>query len=73
MLTISNLTYRIAGRDILTNASVSVAAGHHAGLIGRNGAGKSTLLKIISRDLQADSLVCSGYERDELVVHVSGT
>jgi ATP-binding cassette subfamily F protein 3 len=55
MLTISNLTYRIAGRDILTNASVSVAAGHHAGLVGRNGAGKSTLLKIISGDLQADS------------------
>jgi ATP-binding cassette subfamily F protein 3 len=55
MLTISNLTYRIAGREILTNASVSVAAGHHAGLVGRNGAGKSTLLKIISGDLQADS------------------
>jgi ATP-binding cassette subfamily F protein 3 len=55
MLTISNLTYRIAGRDILNGASVSVAAGHHAGLVGRNGAGKSTLLKIISGDLQADS------------------
>ena len=55
MLTISNLTYRIAGRDILANASVSVAAGHHAGLIGRNGAGKSTLLKLISGDLQMDS------------------
>ncbi|TDQ78587.1 ATP-binding cassette subfamily F protein 3 [Dongia mobilis] len=55
MLTISNLTYRIAGREILTSASVSVAAGHHAGLVGRNGAGKSTLLKIISGDLQADS------------------
>ncbi|MBK8159477.1 MAG: ABC-F family ATP-binding cassette domain-containing protein [Rhodospirillaceae bacterium] len=55
MLTISNLTYRIAGREILANASVSVSAGHHAGLVGRNGAGKSTLLKLISGDLHMDS------------------
>ena len=55
MLTISDLTYRIAGREILSGAGFSLPEGHHAGLVGRNGAGKSTLLKIISGQLQADS------------------
>lgn len=55
MLTISDLTYRIGGREILSGAGFSLPEGHHAGLIGRNGAGKSTLLKIISEQLQADS------------------
>ncbi len=55
MLTISDLTYRIAGREILSEAGFSLPEGHHAGLVGRNGAGKSTLLKIISGQLQADS------------------
>jgi ATP-binding cassette subfamily F protein 3 len=55
MLTISDLTYRIAGRSILTSASLSLSAGQRAGLVGRNGTGKSTLLKLISGQLQADS------------------
>jgi ATP-binding cassette subfamily F protein 3 len=55
MLTISDITYRIAGREILSVAGFSLPAGHHAGLVGRNGAGKSTLLKIITGDLHADS------------------
>ena len=55
MLTITDLTYRIAGRTILEQASLSLSAGQRAGLIGRNGTGKSTLLKLISGQLQADS------------------
>jgi ATP-binding cassette subfamily F protein 3 len=55
MLTIKDLTYRIAGRTLLDNVSLSLPAGHHAGLIGRNGTGKSTLLKLIAGSLQADS------------------
>ncbi|MDY0881340.1 ABC-F family ATP-binding cassette domain-containing protein [Dongia soli] len=55
MLTISDLTYRIAGRSILSGASLSLSAGQRAGLVGRNGTGKSTLLKLISGQLQADS------------------
>src|SRR5437868_7080127 len=55
MLTISDLTYRIAGRSILTGASLSLSAGQRAGLVGRNGTGKSTLLKLISGELHADS------------------
>src|SRR5256885_8268135 len=55
MLTVSDLTYRVAGRELLEATGFSLPAGHHAGLVGRNGSGKSTLLKIISGDLHADS------------------
>ena len=55
MLSIENLTYRIAGRVLLEGASLSLPAGHHAGLVGRNGSGKSTLLKLIAGDLHADA------------------
>src|SRR5262245_35912599 len=55
MLTISNLTCRIAGRPLLEDASLTLPAGHKAGLIGRNGTGKTTLLKLVMGELQADS------------------
>ena len=54
MLTLANITYRIAGRVLLSNASVSIPAGHKVGLVGRNGAGKSTLLKLITGVLHVD-------------------
>src|SRR3954452_15199803 len=55
MLTVSDLSYRIAGREILSATGFSLPAGHHAGIVGRNGTGKSTLLNIISGKLHADS------------------
>src|SRR3982751_2416525 len=55
MLTVSDLSYRIAGREILSSTGFSLPAGHHAGVVGRNGTGKSTLLNIISGKLHADS------------------
>ncbi len=55
MLTIANLTYRIAGREILREAGFALPAGHHAGLIGRNGSGKSTLLRLIAGEIAPDS------------------
>src|SRR3954465_13895680 len=55
MLTVSDLSYRIAGREILSSTGFSLPAGHHAGIVGRNGTGKSTLLNIISGKLHADS------------------
>ncbi|WP_117194160.1 ABC-F family ATP-binding cassette domain-containing protein [Rhizobium terrae] len=55
MITITELSARIAGRLLLDNASVALPAGTKAGLVGRNGAGKSTLFKIITGDLAAES------------------
>jgi ATP-binding cassette subfamily F protein 3 len=54
MLTIDNLTVRIAGRVILNGASAAVPAGRRVGLVGRNGCGKSTLLKVIQGLLHPD-------------------
>src|ERR1700752_5084708 len=54
MLRISRLTYRIAGRTLLEEASLSLSQGQRAGLVGRNGSGKSTLLKLIAGSLQPD-------------------
>jgi ATP-binding cassette subfamily F protein 3 len=54
MLVVDNVTYRIAGREILEGASVSLPAGRRSGLVGRNGAGKSTLLKLILREIVPD-------------------
>ncbi len=55
MLTISDLTCRVAGRPLLEGAGLTLPAGHKAGLIGRNGTGKTTLLKLIAGEIQADT------------------
>jgi len=54
MLSITDLTYRIAGRTLLDKVSVNIPAGHKVGLVGPNGTGKSTLFKLISGELAAD-------------------
>ncbi len=54
MLHINDLTYRIGGRDILSEASAHIPKGHKVGVVGRNGAGKSTLLKLIAGELSGD-------------------
>jgi ATP-binding cassette subfamily F protein 3 len=54
MLQITGITYRIAGKLLLENASVTVPAGHKVGIIGRNGAGKTTLYKLILGELESD-------------------
>ena len=55
MLTITDITCRVAGRPLLEGASLTLPAGHKAGLIGRNGTGKTTLLKLIAGEIQADA------------------
>jgi len=54
MLTISSLTYRIAGRTIFDEANLSLLPGWKVGIIGANGTGKSTLLKLVMGELLSD-------------------
>jgi ATP-binding cassette subfamily F protein 3 len=55
MLQISDLTYRIEGREILAGATATVPSGHKVGLVGRNGAGKTTLLRLIAGEISPDA------------------
>ncbi|MBH0239247.1 ABC-F family ATP-binding cassette domain-containing protein [Methylobrevis albus] len=55
MLTITDLTYRIAGRTLLDAASAIVPDGAKLGLVGRNGTGKTTLFNLIVGALAAES------------------
>jgi ATP-binding cassette subfamily F protein 3 len=54
MLSIDNVTIRIAGREIISGATANLPMGRRIGLVGRNGAGKSTLLKLILGQLDTD-------------------
>ena len=54
VLSIRDLTIRIAGRPLLEGANLQIDDGRKVGLVGRNGAGKSTLLKAIVGDLHPD-------------------
>ncbi len=54
VLTLSRLSLRIAGRPLLEDADLAVAAGQRVGLVGRNGCGKSTLLRTIIGEIQPD-------------------
>ncbi|WP_113448834.1 ribosomal protection-like ABC-F family protein [Rhizobium cremeum] len=55
MITITDISARIAGRLLIDHASISLPEGTKAGLVGRNGAGKSTLFKIITGDLPSET------------------
>jgi len=55
MITITNLSARIAGRLLIDQANVTLPAGTKAGLVGRNGAGKSTLFRIITGEMESES------------------
>ena len=48
LLTLTDITIRMAGRTLLSHADLTVDPGRRIGLVGRNGAGKSTLFKAIT-------------------------
>ena len=54
MLRIREMSYRVAGRPLFEDASVTIPAGHKVGFIGRNGSGKTTLLRLIVGEAQVD-------------------
>jgi len=54
MLRITDISYSIAGRSLIENASVTIPQGHKVGIVGRNGAGKTTLFKLIRGELVLD-------------------
>mgnify|MGYP001239116189 FL=1 len=55
MLTISNLTYRIQGRELFEDASLVLPAGSKTGFVGKNGTGKTTLFHLIQGHMGADA------------------
>ncbi len=57
MITINDISARIAGRLLIDHATVALPAGTKAGLVGKNGAGKSTLFRIITGDLSRKAAI----------------
>ena len=55
MLSISNLTVRLGGRDIIAGACAAIPPRGKVGLVGRNGAGKSTLVKTLIGEIDPDA------------------
>ncbi|MFC6488783.1 ABC-F family ATP-binding cassette domain-containing protein [Nitratireductor sp. GCM10026969] len=55
MLTINDLSLRVAGRLLIEQASLTLPAGTKAGLVGRNGTGKTTLFRAITGELSPET------------------
>ena len=55
MLTMSDISVRIAGRLLIDHSSVQITPGARVGFVGRNGVGKSTLFHAIRGDLPTEN------------------
>jgi ATP-binding cassette, subfamily F, member 3 len=55
MLSISDLSIRLAGRLLIDHSTVQIVPGARVGLVGRNGTGKSTLFRAIRGELATES------------------
>jgi ATP-binding cassette subfamily F protein 3 len=54
MLSISDISIRVAGRLLIDHGTAQIVPGARVGLVGRNGTGKSTLFKAIRGELAAE-------------------
>ena len=55
MLHVNDISYSIAGRQILDSVSFTLMPGEKVAMVGVNGAGKSTLIKIIVGEIMAEN------------------
>src|ERR1700753_4181999 len=55
MLSISDISVRIAGRLLIDDSSAQIVPGARVGFVGRNGVGKSTLFAAIRGDLPTET------------------
>jgi ATP-binding cassette subfamily F protein 3 len=55
MLSINEISVRLAGRLLIDHATAQITPGARVGLVGRNGTGKSTLFKAIRGELPTES------------------
>jgi ATP-binding cassette subfamily F protein 3 len=55
MLSLTDISVRIAGRLLIDSSSVQIVPGSRVGFVGRNGVGKSTLFHAIRGDLPTES------------------
>ena len=54
MLRFDNISFSIAGRPLIEDASATIPTGHKVGMVGRNGTGKTTLFRLIRGELTLD-------------------
>src|SRR5271169_711564 len=55
MLSINEISVRLAGRLLIDHGTAQIVPGARVGLVGRNGTGKSTLFNVIRGELSAES------------------
>src|SRR6202050_2087172 len=55
MLSITDLSVRIAGRLLIDHSSAQIVPGARVGFVGRNGVGKSTLFSAIRGELPTET------------------
>src|SRR6186997_3567679 len=55
MLSMSDISVRIAGRLLIDSSSVQIVPGSRVGFVGRNGVGKSTLFHAIRGELPTET------------------
>ena len=60
MLKLENISYSVAGRNLIEDASVSIPTGHKVGLVGRNGTGKTTRVAVFAQGAKAEEAKAAG-------------